>query len=103
MASSDPVYFPNIAWQLGIGVSALIVIDAENDFLHPEGWYGTHGVDISHMHRTIEPTRALVHSTRAKRIPIIWTRHGFHNFTWSPSPKCFLERTIAKTVISNGQ
>ena len=48
MASSDPIYFPPIAWQLEIGVSALIVIDAQNDVLHLEGWYGTHGVDITH-------------------------------------------------------
>jgi nicotinamidase-related amidase len=68
-----------MAWHLELGASALIVIDAQNDFLHPEGWYGTHGVDIRYMRRTIEPTRALAQSARAKRIPIIWTQHGFHN------------------------
>ncbi len=76
--SADP-HFPTMAWGLELGASALLVIDPQNDFLHPEGWYGANGVDISHMRRTIEPTRALVQSARAKRIPVIWTQHGFHN------------------------
>ncbi len=37
MASSDPVHFPTMAWHLELGASALIVIDAQKDFLHPEG------------------------------------------------------------------
>ena len=76
--SADP-HFPTMAWGLELGATALLVIDPQNDFLHPEGWYGANGVDISHMRRTIEPTRALVQSARAKRIPVIWTQHGFHN------------------------
>ena len=36
-----------------------VVIDDQNDFLHPEGWYATHDIDIEHMRRVIEPTKAL--------------------------------------------
>ncbi len=44
-------------WDLVPGRTALVVIDPQNDFLHDEGWYAKSGVDISHMQRTIEPTR----------------------------------------------
>ena len=66
-------------WDLVPGRTALVVIDPQNDFLHDDGWYAKSGVDISHMQRTIEPIRALVTAARAKRIPVIWTRHGFRD------------------------
>ena len=79
MSRSADRHFPAMAWRPQLGATALLVIDPQNDFLHPDGWYGANGVDISHMRRTIEPTRALVQAARAKRIPVIWTQHGFHN------------------------
>src|SRR5687767_3748142 len=68
-------------WNLVPGRSALVVIDPQNDFLHDEGWYAKSGVDVSHMQRTIEPIRVLVAAARKKRIPVIWTRHGFGDAT----------------------
>ncbi len=66
-------------WNLVPGHTALVVIDPQNDFLHEKGWYATSGVDIAHMRRTIAPTRRLVEAARARRIPVIWTRHGFRD------------------------
>jgi ureidoacrylate peracid hydrolase len=57
----------------------LVVIDPQNDFLHPDGQYAKEGVDIGHMRSTIEPTRELVLAARARSIPVIWTRHGFRD------------------------
>jgi nicotinamidase-related amidase len=53
-----------------------VVIDDQNDFLHPEGWYATHEIDIDHMRRVIEPTKTLNAECRARGVPIVWTRHG---------------------------
>jgi ureidoacrylate peracid hydrolase len=78
-ASVEP--FAVARWNLVPSHTALVVIDPQNDFLHDEGWYAKSGVDISHMQRTIEPTRALVAAARAKRVPVIWTRHGFRDAT----------------------
>ncbi len=75
--SIDP--FAVARWDLVPGHTAVVVIDPQNDFLHPEGWYARSGVDIGHMRRTIGPTRALVDAARARNIPIIWTRHGFRD------------------------
>jgi nicotinamidase-related amidase len=77
MSSIDP--FLETTWKLVPGRTALVVIDPQNDFLHPEGWYAKSGVDISHMQASIEPTRRLVAAARARRVPIIWTRHGFRS------------------------
>ncbi len=63
-------------WDLTPGRTALVVIDPQNDFLHPDGWYARKGIDIEHMRRTIKPTQQLLHDVRAKNIPVVWTRHG---------------------------
>jgi ureidoacrylate peracid hydrolase len=68
--------FEEVSWDLVPKRTAVVVIDPQNDFLHQDGWYGQQGIDISHMRRTIEPTRQLLTDARAKDIPIIWTRHG---------------------------
>lgn len=69
--------FEPVVWELAPGRTALVVIDPQNDFLHDDGWYAQSGVDVSHMQRTIEPTRRLVEAAHAAGVPVIWTRHGF--------------------------
>lgn len=56
--------------------TALLHIDAQNDFLHHDGQYSTKQINIDHMRRVIEPTRKLVDASRRHNIPHIWTRHG---------------------------
>ena len=63
-------------WDLVPGRTALVVIDAQNDFLHADGWYAAQGIDIGHMQRCIEPLKALLAAARTKNIPVVWTRHG---------------------------
>ena len=75
MAASEPIYFDPSAWQLVPGKTVHVVIDDQNDFLHDDGWYATHDVDISHMQRVIEPTKVLNAECRRRGVPIIWTRH----------------------------
>src|SRR6185437_9386471 len=75
---SEMHYYDPAAWQLVPGRTAHVVIDDQNDFLHPDGWYATHEIDISHMRRVIEPTIRLNVECRRRGVPIVWTRHG----TW---------------------
>jgi len=63
-------------WDLTLGRTVLVIIDPQNDFLHPEGCYAEKGIDIEHMRRVIEPIRQLLKDVRAKNIPVVWTRHG---------------------------
>jgi ureidoacrylate peracid hydrolase len=85
--------FAPITWDLVPRRTALIVIDAQNDFLHPDGWYALRGVDIKHMRRCIEPIKQLVAGCREHGVPIIWTRHGFRTLEdggWFVSLRPFL-------------
>jgi ureidoacrylate peracid hydrolase len=79
MPSDSPSTTPyrKTDWSLVPGRTALVVIDDQNDFLHPDGWYARSGIDISHMRRVIEPTKELLAEARRRDVPVIWTRHGF--------------------------
>lgn len=68
--------FEEAHWDLTPGRTVLVIIDPQNDFLHPEGWYAEKDIDISHMRKTIGPLKQLIVDCRAKNIPIVWTRHG---------------------------
>ncbi len=74
--TTSTVPFDEAHWDLTPGRTVLVIIDPQNDFLHPEGWYAEKGIDISHMQRSIEPLKQLIKDCRAKNIPIVWTRHG---------------------------
>ena len=73
---SEARYYDPSAWRLVPGRTVHVVVDDQNDFLHPDGWYATHEMDVSHMRRVIEPTKALNEECRARGVPIVWTRHG---------------------------
>jgi nicotinamidase-related amidase len=69
-------YYESAPWQLVPGRTVHVVIDPQNDFLHPDGWYAAHGIDISHMQRVVEPVIRLNQECRRRDVPIVWTRHG---------------------------
>jgi nicotinamidase-related amidase len=73
---SSPHYVRASSWSLVPKRTVHVVIDDQNDFLHPDGWYGVNGIDISHMQRVIEPTKRLNAECRRRGVPIVWTRHG---------------------------
>jgi ureidoacrylate peracid hydrolase len=73
---SNPDYVRTSSWGLVPGHTVHVIIDDQNDFLHPRGWYGANGIDISHMQRVIEPTKLLIEECRRRGVPIVWTRHG---------------------------
>jgi len=59
-----------------LAASALIVVDMQNDFCHPDGWLAHIGVDVAPARRPIEPLRALVPHLRAHDVPIVWLNWG---------------------------
>ena len=40
--------------------SALILIDVQNEFCHPDGSFGQKGLDLSRVYGIIPPLRALI-------------------------------------------
>ena len=53
--------------------AALLVIDMQNAFCHPEGTLGDSGVDVGPVAGVYEPIAGLVRGFKATGIPVIWT------------------------------
>jgi nicotinamidase-related amidase/catechol 2,3-dioxygenase-like lactoylglutathione lyase family enzyme len=56
------------------GRTALLVIDMQNAFCHPEGTLGISGVDVAPAQAIIEPIRRLVQGARAAGVPVLWSQ-----------------------------
>ncbi|MBO4220877.1 cysteine hydrolase family protein [Bradyrhizobium neotropicale] len=56
--------------------TAMIVIDMQNDFCHPNGWLAHVGVDVAPARRPIAPLRRLLPLLRKHDVPVIWVNWG---------------------------
>lgn len=54
--------------------SALLIIDMQNAFCHPEGTLGVSGVDVSPARAIFGTVRRLAVSFREAGLPVVWTR-----------------------------
>lgn len=59
---------------ISAGHAALLVIDMQNAFIHPEGTLGISGVDVVPAQETVPPVRRLVEAFQAAGVPVIWTK-----------------------------
>ena len=73
-----PVSFDAMPQSLTVDIarSAIIVIDMQNDFCHPDGWLSGIGVDVSPARTPIEPLRRLLPVLRDRKVPVIWVNWG---------------------------
>lgn len=56
--------------------SALVVVDMQNDFCHPRGWFGQKGVPVASMRRPIPVLRRLLPAWRAAGGRVLWLNWG---------------------------
>ena len=56
--------------------AAVIVIDMQNDFCHPDGWLAHIGVDVTPACAPIAPLNALLPKLRQCDVPVIWLNWG---------------------------
>ncbi len=56
--------------------TAIIVIDMQNDFCHPDGWLGHIGVDVTPARAPIAPLQRLLPVLRGLDVPVIWLNWG---------------------------
>src|ERR1700724_2346794 len=56
--------------------TAIIVVDMQNDFCHPEGGLAYCGVDVAPVRAPIEPLQALLPVLRGHDVPVIWVNWG---------------------------
>ena len=62
--------------EIDMSKTALLVIDMQNDFCHPQGWLSHIGVDVNPAREPIEPLQNLLPQLRTVNIPIIWLNWG---------------------------
>jgi nicotinamidase-related amidase len=55
---------------------ALVVVDMQNDFCHPQGWLASIGVDVTPARSPIEPLRRLLPWWRSRAGPVVWLNWG---------------------------
>jgi ureidoacrylate peracid hydrolase len=59
--------------------AALVVVDMQNAFCHPEGTLGQSGVDTGRLRAVIPQLRTLIENCRAAGMPVLWTlQEHFH-------------------------
>lgn len=56
--------------------TALVVVDMQNDFLHPEGWFALRGANRAPLFRPVEPLKRLLPELRRSDMPVIWLGWG---------------------------
>jgi nicotinamidase-related amidase len=61
---------------LDLARTALLVVDMQNDFCHPEGWLGHIGVDVAPARAPIPALAALLPALRRQDVPVIWVNWG---------------------------
>lgn len=61
---------------LDLARSAIIVVDMQNDFCHPDGWLAHIGVDVAPARTPIAPLQELLPALRGHDVPVIWLNWG---------------------------
>ncbi|XGV94962.1 MAG: cysteine hydrolase family protein [Leptolyngbya sp. BL-A-14] len=62
--------------RLDLAKAAILVIDMQNDFCHPDGWLAHIGVDVSPARDPIVPLQGLLPVLRTAQVPIVWVNWG---------------------------
>ncbi len=62
--------------KIDLAKAAILIIDMQNDFCHPDGWLAHIGVDVTPARAPIEPIKNLLPPLRNLQVPIIWLNWG---------------------------
>lgn len=62
--------------RLDLNKSALIIVDMQNDFCHPDGWLSQIGVDVTPARSPIIPIQQLLPILRQIGMSIVWVNWG---------------------------
>lgn len=88
---SAPIPAEPTPFELAPGVTALIVIDMQRDFLLPGGFGASLGNDVAELAKVVPPLTALLAAARAAGLLVVHTREG-HRPDLSDCPPAKLER-----------
>lgn len=83
--------------EIDLARCALVVVDMQNDFCHPLGWFGQRGIDVRPMRKPIEPIARLLPAWRAAGSRVVWLNWGVRpdRLNLSPLVQFKAKRTAA--------
>src|ERR1700743_828716 len=61
---------------LDLASTAIVIVDMQNDFCHPDGWLAHRGVDVARPRTPIAPLQSLLPALRMHHVPVIWVNWG---------------------------
>lgn len=62
--------------QLDLAKAAIIIVDMQNDFCHPDGWLAHIGVDVNPARDPISPLQKLLPPLRDRTVTVLWLNWG---------------------------
>jgi ureidoacrylate peracid hydrolase len=62
--------------ELDLARAALVIVDMQNDFLHPDGWFPRCGSDPAPARALVPRLNALSAACRAAGLPVVWVNWG---------------------------
>lgn len=62
--------------RIDLARTAILVIDMQNDFCHPDGWLGHIGVNVAPARAPIAPLARLLPALRRADVPVLWVNWG---------------------------
>lgn len=72
--------------ELDVMRSALVVVDMQNDFCHPEGWFGQKGISLRATRKPIPVLRELLPAWRHAGGRVVWLNWGVRPDVLNLSP-----------------
>lgn len=63
-------------FSINFDISALCVVDMQNDFLSEGGYMNARGRDVNALRTAVRPTRQLIDWAHDNEIPVVFTRQG---------------------------
>jgi nicotinamidase-related amidase len=64
------------AVRLDLARTAVLVIDMQNDFCHPDGWLASIGVDVAPARAPVVPLQQVLPALRCAGVPVLWVNWG---------------------------
>ncbi len=62
--------------EFDVAQAALVIVDMQNDFLHPEGWFAQKGIDTRAVRKPIPKISTFLDNWRAHHGHVIWLNWG---------------------------
>ncbi len=89
-----------LQWLLEESSIALLIVDVQNEFCHPEGRFAQRGLDVRNINHVVTKIRALIEAAHASSIPVAYIQNIEEEATDSLS---WMTRPDGDESIANGQ